>query len=219
VPVVWPRKGHRGHRRLRDVTAVVGWGREEADNPLSNAAYVAGLRPISSGALEIGRPWPADQIIGTSPTGDPLRVVLGEHERTLLVFLATQCDGCQTFWEGLTGEEPPVVPELATSGILAADLTTDLTTELTTDVPTDLTTDLTYVVITRSPPHAHGGEVARLSEGVRYPSVVMSDQAWDDFCVTGYPFFVLLDGPSRSVVGETVGFGWADVRSMVSAAG
>jgi hypothetical protein len=36
--------------------------------------------------------------------------------------------------------------------------------------------------------------------------------------VTGYPFFVLVDAPNRTVVGETVGFGWSDVISMIGAA-
>jgi hypothetical protein len=49
--------------------------------------------------------------------------------------------------------------------------------------------------------------------------VVMSDRAWVDYQVMGYPFFVLVDPDSRSVIGETVGFGWADVVSMIRTSG
>jgi hypothetical protein len=49
--------------------------------------------------------------------------------------------------------------------------------------------------------------------------LVMSDAAWADYRVTGYPFFVLVDAAHGTVVGETVGFGWSDVRSMIDASG
>jgi hypothetical protein len=48
--------------------------------------------------------------------------------------------------------------------------------------------------------------------------VVMSDNAWLDYQVLAYPSFVLVDSPSSRVVGETVGIGWDDVRSMLEAA-
>ena len=41
--------------------------------------------------------------------------------------------------------------------------------------------------------------------------VVMSDSAWADYRVTGYPFLVLIDPPGRRILAETVGFDWADV--------
>jgi hypothetical protein len=34
----------------------------------------------------------------------------------------------------------------------------------------------------------------------------------------GYPSFVLVDGSSARMVGETVGIGWDDVRSMLQTA-
>jgi hypothetical protein len=46
----------------------------------------------------------------------------------------------------------------------------------------------------------------------------MSDNAWLDYQVLAYPSFVLVDSPSSRVVGETVGIGWDDVRSMLEAA-
>ena len=49
--------------------------------------------------------------------------------------------------------------------------------------------------------------------------VVMSDDAWSDYRVLGYPFFVLVEPATLTVVGETVGFGWSDVVSMIRSAG
>jgi hypothetical protein len=70
-------------------------------------------------------------------------------------------------------------------------------------------------VVTREEPLADRREVLALSQGVDRWPVVMSDAAWSDFDVYGYPFFVLLDGTSRSVVGETIGFDWTDVERLL----
>ena len=47
----------------------------------------------------------------------------------------------------------------------------------------------------------------------------MGDETWADYRVTSYPFFVLVDPVTATVVGETVGFGWSDVISMISSSG
>ena len=47
----------------------------------------------------------------------------------------------------------------------------------------------------------------------------MGDQPWIDYRVPTYPFFVAVDVPSRTIIGETVGLGWNDVISMVRSAG
>ena len=78
---------------------------------------------------------------------------------------------------------------------------------------------MTAVVVTKGPGSVDPVEVARAASGVTRAAVVMSDEAWADYRVSAYPFFVLVDPGSRSVVGETVGFGWSDVRSMIRAAG
>ena len=57
-----------------------------------------------------------------------------------------------------------------------------------------------------------------LASGAGGAPVVMSDQAWSDYRVTGYPFFVLVEAGTRTVIGETVGFGWSDITSMVAQA-
>ena len=61
-------------------------------------------------------------------------------------------------------------------------------------------------------------EVEAASGGLGSVPVVMTDAAWSDYRVTGYPFLVLVDPETRRVIGETVGFGWADVHAMIRAA-
>jgi hypothetical protein len=74
-------------------------------------------------------------------------------------------------------------------------------------------------IVTRGPESVDLEEVQRAAAGVQEVAVIMSDQAWIDYQVLGYPFFVLVDPESHIVVGETVGFGWADVISMIRASG
>jgi hypothetical protein len=74
-------------------------------------------------------------------------------------------------------------------------------------------------IVTRGPDSVAPSEVEEAGAGVVDVPVVMSDQAWVDYRVMGYPFFVLVDVGSRTVVGETVGFGWSDVVSMIRSAG
>jgi hypothetical protein len=105
----------------------------------------------------------------------------------LLCFLATRCDGCDSFWQGLgDGASEP------------------------------LPADVSCVILTKSASEADVVEVQRLSEEIGRWPVVMTSEAWHQFQVLSYPFFVLVEGASCDIVGETVGFGWADVRTMVS---
>ncbi len=69
------------------------------------------------------------------------------------------------------------------------------------------------VVVTKEPPAAQPTEVAALApSGVQ---VVMSDRAWADYGVLGYPYLVLVDRPTGTVAAETVGFAWPDVEHLV----
>ncbi len=162
-------------------------------SPLSDPAFVAGLRPIPSGPLLPAEQWPAADLVGEDPAGRPVELRI--HDRSgpvLLCFLQTRCDGCAEFWAGL--------------GDLPGD---------------DWPDDLTVVGVTRGTDTVDRSEVARLAVGAgertRAPAVVMSDRAWADYRVTGYPFFVLVDPALGRVVGEAVGFGWSDIRAMVLA--
>jgi hypothetical protein len=162
-----------------------------ASHPLTDPAFVAGLRPIPSGPLSAGDRRPAEDIVGEDPTGRPIEVRLGTMAApALLCFLHIRCDGCDEFWSGLG--------EGRASGQLEA---------------------VSVVAVTKGAGSVDRDEVARAAAGATGVPVVMSDDAWADYRVTGYPFFVLVDPIRRTVVGETVGFGWPDVHSMVRAAG
>jgi hypothetical protein len=74
------------------------------------------------------------------------------------------------------------------------------------------------VVVTKGPATVAAGDVGRLAEDIEAP-VVLSDTAWTDYRVTGYPFLVLVDPMSRTILGEAVGFGWSDIASLIERAG
>ena len=163
----------------------------DPSNPLDDPAFVAGLRPIPSGPRSAGDRRPAEDIVGEDPTGRPIEVRLATLATpVLLCFLHIRCDGCEEFWSGLA--------EGGTSELLEP---------------------VSVVAVTKGAGSVDRDEVARAAAGVTGVPVVMSDEAWADYRVTAYPFFVLVDPVTRAVVGETVGFGWSDVRSMVRAAG
>jgi hypothetical protein len=158
---------------------------------MDDPAFVAGLRPIASGPLSPSERRPASDLVGVSPAGDPVEVLLRDLDcPVLLCFLHVRCDGCEQFWRGLTDAE---VSEWELPDTVGA------------------------VVVTKGPDSVESAAVARAAAGVTRVPVVMSDEAWADYRVSAYPFFVLVDPGSASVVGETVGFGWSDVRSMIEA--
>ena len=160
-------------------------------SPLSDPGFVAGLRPIPSGPIGEAERRPAFDIVGVSPDGAPVEVRIGAFTRPLLVvFLHTRCDGCSEFWSGLADHTAGKVPG-----------------------------SVDTVVVTRGPGTVDVDEVGALSAVITQVPVVMSDEAWSAYRVLGYPFFVLVDPVTSRVVGETVGFGWADVSSMVRASG
>jgi len=157
-------------------------------NPLSDPDFVAGLRPVPSGTAADAPTWEASDLIGVRPDGSPVAVRLADGERPLLlVFLTLRCDGCDTFWAGLADAADPVL-----AGV-------------------------TPVVVTKGPGLVDGAEAGVLAGRLGGTPVVMSDDAWIDYRVTGYPFLVLVDPGSRRILSEVVGFGWADVASMVRA--
>ena len=161
---------------------------EDRPSPLDDPGFVAGLRPIPSGLPGEVPVWPAADLHGVRPDGSPVSVVLADLDRPLLlVFLAERCDGCESFWQGIDGG----VADPALASV----------------VP---------VVVTRGPDSVADGEVtARVA---RFGGVlVMSDRAWTDYRVTGYPFLVLVDPTSERILAESVGVGWDDVASTIRA--
>jgi hypothetical protein len=117
-------------------------------------------------------------------------VLLDESDGyVLLAFLATRCPGCEEFWREMGGAAPAGLPAR-----------------------------VTRIIVTRGPGTVSSDEVRGLAPGEGGAPVVMSDQAWSDYRVHGYPFFVLVEVATRTVIGETVGFGWSDIASMVAQA-
>ena len=158
--------------------------------PTADPDFLAGLRPIPTGPLVAAERWPAADLAGEDPAGHPVALRIGGLPGPLLLcFLTTRCDGCHEFWRGLG--DPP-------GG--------------------DWPDGLSLVAVTRGAQTVDRSEVAGLAAAAGTVPVVMSDRAWADYRVTGYPFFVLVDPAAGTVVGETVGFGWSDVRAMVRAA-
>ena len=77
-------------------------GSRSVSGPLSDPEFVAGLRPVPSGVGGQPVTWPAVDVEGVTTEGAPIRVALDAASGpVLLAFLATHCDGCDTFWNGL----------------------------------------------------------------------------------------------------------------------
>ena len=168
-----------------------GGGAAGRPSPFDDPAFVAGLRPIPTGPLTATERRVATDIVGEDLAAVPVTVRIGDFGgRVLLCFLHVHCDGCDGFWRGL-GDRPPV----------------------------EYPDTVSLVVVTRGPDSVDRAEVVRAAGTAGGVPVVMSDGAWADYRVTGYPFFVLVDATRGVIVGETVGFGWSDVRSMIEASG
>ncbi len=174
-------------------------------SPLADPAFVAGLRPIPASTDGAPAVWPARDLEGFDPGGDPVTLSLAElGDRVLLAFLDTTCDGCAAFWSSIR--------ELHGGRVAST-------------VP--------VAVVTRGPAHteagaaepamadgaadgaADGDPVPVVMEGAPVP-VVMSDMAWADYRVQGPPFFVLVETSTRTIVAETVAFGWSDVVALAA---
>jgi hypothetical protein len=100
------------------------------------------------------------------------------------------CFGCEPFWQGIG--DPAIL---------------------------DSNQNVARVVVTKGPEQVPLGEVAAKSAGLRGVPTVMSTAAWTDYRVLSYPSFLLVDGPSGRVIGETVATGWGDVGSMMASIG
>jgi hypothetical protein len=196
--VVWQWQRNRGREgRNPELRVVPGPAGSDgisqtpsaAVNPLLDPEFVSGLRPIASAGSGGQATWSASDIVGVRPSGEPVSFRIDEHEGAVLVaFLATRCDGCDEFWRGFRDRSDSELP----AGVSA-------------------------VVVTKGPTSLATSDVELAAAGINSLPVIMSDEAWNDYRVMGYPFFVLVD--ARGVVGETVGFGWSDVLSMIRSAG
>ena len=72
------------------------------------------------------------------------------------------------------------------------------------------------VIVTRSPANESPASIAKLAPA--HTPVVMTEQAWEDYDVRMAPYFVLVDGPSGSVVGEGAAVTWQQVAGLLGRA-
>jgi hypothetical protein len=150
-------------------------------NPLNDPGFVAGLRPVPTGDPGEAPDWPAADILGIRPDGSPVAIDLTDVGAHLLLVFLTA--RCDGCAAFWSGLADTSDPALA--GV----------------VP---------VVVTHGPASVDVAEVAVLASELS-GDVVMSDSAWTDYRVTGYPFLVLVDPSERRILAESVGFGWDDV--------
>ena len=76
--------------------------------------------------------------------------------------------------------------------------------------------DTRIVVVTKGPEAESESKLRELApDGV---SLVQSTEAWFDYEVPVSPYFVLVDGPSGSVIGEGSAGSWAQVSSLMTQA-
>lgn len=131
----------------------------------------------------------AVDLTGRLPDGGAARVaVTGVEHATLLAFLSTGCGTCGAFWEALSDPDGPPVPG----------------------------TDTRVVIVTNGPEAESAAAVADLAPaGIL---TVMTSEAWDDYDVPVSPYFLLVDGPSGSVVGEGAGTSWDQVLDLLGRA-
>jgi hypothetical protein len=122
---------------------------------------------------------------GTTPDGSPLSIDLEGELPQLVAFLSTSCAICTVLWERLQ------------SGELA-----------------EQSSRLRSVVVTKSAAMEDTDRVRELTAVGDVPTV-MSTQAWEDYEIPGSPYFLLVGGDPRDVIGEGPATGLADVSAMV----
>ena len=127
-------------------------------------------------------------LMGVTPGGDAVAVGLGGSGLTLLAFLSSGCLTCEEFWTALGGGR----------GIRPAGM------------------DARVVAVTHGPQQESPARVAQLAPDD--VTVVMSSEAYDDYGVPVSPYFVLVDGRDRRIVGEGVARDWPQLESLLAKA-
>ena len=131
----------------------------------------------------------AVDLTGRLPDGGVARVAItGVEHATLLAFLSTGCGTCGVFWDALRDPSGPAVPGR----------------------------DTRVVIVTNGPEAESVAAVADLApQGI---VTIMTTDAWDDYRVPVSPYFLLVDGPSGTVVGEGSGTSWDQVLDLLGRA-
>jgi hypothetical protein len=128
----------------------------------------------------------AHDVSGVTPTGNGKAVgVVGTEHSTLIAFLSSGCGTCIDFWQAFAAGQANDLPGL----------------------------DTRLVVVTKSPEDESVTAVRELAAGDHV--TVMSSQAFDDYGVPVSPYFILVDGPSGTVVGEGAAANWSQVANLL----
>jgi hypothetical protein len=135
-----------------------------------------------------GPPKRAQDLSGTTPTGDAIGIAVTEvRHLTLLAFLTSGCSTCLEFWSAFAEQAAPEVPG-----------------------------DARLVIVTKGSEAESIAALQRLSPTA--VPVVMSTEAWSAYDVPVAPFFVLVDGSSNAIVGEGAASNWTQVTSLMTQA-
>ena len=114
---------------------------------------------------------------------------------------------------GVTGAQHPTLLAFLSTGCSAC---VGLWDGLKTGVGRIGSDDTRIVVVTKGPEAESESKLRELApDGV---SLVQSTEAWFDYEVPVSPYFVLVDGPSGSVIGEGSAGSWAQVSSLMTQA-
>jgi hypothetical protein len=124
-------------------------------------------------------------IVGESPDGDALSISLEAAPRTLLAFLSSGCLTCRELWTTIDSEGQPGLRKLGAR----------------------------LVVVGKSSSEESPAALADL-EATSAPTV-LSSEAWAHFGVPVSPYFVLVDGRARRVIGEGAGRSWSQVVRLL----
>jgi hypothetical protein len=156
------------------------------DDAVTDAPLVLRPRSVRPDSAPTGSLGPAHDVAGAGLRDDAVIVpVVGVQHRTLLAFLSSGCLTCRTFWEAL--DDPA-----------ALDTVGD---------------DVRVVVVTKDAAQESISELRNLAP-TDVP-VVMASDVWTSYEVPGSPYFVLVDGPRRRVLGEGTGMSWEQVCTLM----
>ena len=173
-------------RRLHDLGAGAhGDGMAEGGAGLVGPRSGTSFKPIDGVPAPRGTETPAVDIGGDTPHGDVAAVSVCGVTHSTL--LAFLSTGCTTChtFWEATAGDPGIVPG----------------------------TETRIVIITKGAEAESPKEVAHMAPpGV---TTLMSTDAWDDYDVPLSPYFILVDGPSSSVVGEGAAASWEQVRAIL----
>ncbi len=166
-------------------------GVDLSDTELGPAApaMASPAAPLHNGAAAAGTTSPVPaDIVGKVPAGGPVKVSVADA--AALTLLAFLSSGCRTC-QGFW--------------------------EAFADPALDLPGNGTRLVIVGQDPE-HDSESALAALVPRGLRAVLSSAAWQDYDVPGSPYFVLVDGPARRIVGAGTAGSWQQIHGLLTQA-